>query len=220
MSNASIKHISVSRTARYVVIGNPQAEERWLVVHGYGQLAPRFAQKFASLAGQHRCFVVPEALNRFYVSGFSGKVGATWMTAEDREKDIADNVAYLDVLHLEAGFEFNAVFGFSQGVATLCRWMQHRRPEGARAIFWAGSVAREMEQWSEQDACFLASGSLHYVFGDNDPFFSESKISEQFAILRRLQISFDALRFEGKHVIDKGLLHQLIASSEDIKCAK
>ena len=32
--------------------------------------------------------MAPEGLSRFYLEGFSGKVGATWMTREDRLNDI------------------------------------------------------------------------------------------------------------------------------------
>jgi hypothetical protein len=47
--------------------------------------------------------VAPEGLSRFYFEGgFHGpgsKVGATWMTREDRLAKIEDYVGYLDALH-------------------------------------------------------------------------------------------------------------------------
>src|SRR5881296_4496989 len=128
-------HITTSRTARYYTLGQlgPSTREIWFVCHGYGQLAGRFVRHFEPLAGKTRFMVAPEALSRFYledtaVPASQRKVGATWMTREDRLREIDDYVRYLDALHAEvfARVERGAVtlhlLGFSQGTATACRW--------------------------------------------------------------------------------------------------
>src|ERR1019366_2165212 len=97
-------HIPVQKTARYYTLGQigPEITDVWFACHGYGQLASDFAAEFECIEAPERLIVVPEALSRFYVPAGPGlhgpdaKVGATWMTREDRESEIADYVSYLD----------------------------------------------------------------------------------------------------------------------------
>src|SRR5687768_15552597 len=123
----------VPRTARYATLGpEAGAEEVWLACHGYGQLASRFIRRFGVIGNGRRLVVAPEALSRFYVSGGTGphadgdKVGASWMTREGRDAEIADQVTYLD--HVRKDLLGETVtgapwvgFGFSQGAAVICR---------------------------------------------------------------------------------------------------
>src|ERR1019366_4806806 len=102
-------HIPVQKTARYYTLGQigPEITDVWFACHGYGQLASDFAAEFECIEAPERLIVVPEALSRFYVPAGPGlhgpdaKVGATWMTREDRESEIADYVSYLDELYGE-----------------------------------------------------------------------------------------------------------------------
>src|ERR671913_1620 len=89
----------VPRTARYYTLGPTHGfpRELWIVCHGYGQLASRFVSQFAALDDGTRLIVAPEALSRFYLDPIpkrrneaSPRVGASWMTREDRESEIAD----------------------------------------------------------------------------------------------------------------------------------
>src|SRR5688500_4670112 len=129
-------HLIVSRSARFYTLGSLDESTRdvWIVCHGYAQLASRFVRHFAPIHVPGRLIVAPEALNRFYfdpVFGHHGpdaKVGATWMTREDRLREIADYVGYLDALHSAIFARVDrsraplTVLGFSQGVATATRW--------------------------------------------------------------------------------------------------
>lgn len=94
----NIQFLEVQRTAKIVSLGNIDANttDVWLVVHGYGQLAERFINKFTTLLNESTAIIVPEALQRFYLDGTGGKIGASWMTREERELDIKDNHYYLD----------------------------------------------------------------------------------------------------------------------------
>src|SRR5215831_7445873 len=136
-------HLVVTRTARYFAIGGSggagdaanELRELWIVLHGYGQLAARFLEPFAPLAGPWRRIVAPEGLSRFYLDrsrvgvNTQAGVGATWMTREDRDHEIADQITYLDALLDRLLTDAPSpdvrlcVLGFSQGVATVCRWL-------------------------------------------------------------------------------------------------
>ena len=140
-------HLSVPRTARYYTLGDAgtHVSEVWMVCHGYGQLAQPFLASFERVASPTRRIVAPEALSRFYLdrqpppNDRPPRVGATWMTREDRDHEIADHVAYLDALHdlvrpaLPAAVRLR-VLGFSQGVATVARWLALGRARADQLI--------------------------------------------------------------------------------------
>jgi hypothetical protein len=93
--------IVVPRSARYYTLGPTHGfpREVWIVCHGYGQLASRFLGQFAGLDDGTRLIVAPEALSRFYLDPIperrdqrNPRVGATWMTKEDRDAEIADQL--------------------------------------------------------------------------------------------------------------------------------
>src|SRR5512141_463110 len=119
--------LTVPRTARYSAFGpSPaSADEWWIAIHGYGQLASDFIVQCAALDNGRRLVVAPEALSRFYQGDDNGasapaRVGASWMTREDRLSEIADYLRYLDLLveSLRAGLTAPPpihVLSFSQG---------------------------------------------------------------------------------------------------------
>ena len=97
------RHLSVPRTARYAVMGSFEEalSEVWMVCHGHGQLAARFLSRFIPIGRSDRLFVAPKALSRYYLHPPRGgphapdsPSGATWMTSEDRHREIADGVGY------------------------------------------------------------------------------------------------------------------------------
>ena len=98
-------HLAVERTARYWTLGDESADDVWIVLHGYNQLARRFIRRFTGIAGPDRFVVAPGALSRFYVVAEPGRhtgsslVGASWMTRED----LLDRVAVIDLETLSAG---------------------------------------------------------------------------------------------------------------------
>ncbi len=151
-------HLEVPRTARYWVLGEATAppQEVWFVLHGYGQLAHRFLTRFAAIDDGTRRIIAPEALSRFYVGRESGRhgpaslVGATWMTREDREREIHDYVRYLDRLaeislaDLESEIR-TVVLGFSQGVATAARWTTLGSMRPQRLLLWGDFLPPDLD---------------------------------------------------------------------------
>ena len=93
--------IETKKTARYYTLGTLSENTKtvWFVCHGYGQLANYFLRNFKLLENEKTFVISPEGFHRYYLNGFSGRVGASWMTKEDRLNDIADYVAYLDQLY-------------------------------------------------------------------------------------------------------------------------
>ena len=90
--------LTVPRTARYYTLGTPSEAIRisGSFAMATGSWARYFLRHFSGLDDGKTVVVAPEALSRFYLNGFSGRVGATWMTKEDRLSEIEDQAYYLN----------------------------------------------------------------------------------------------------------------------------
>lgn len=221
-------HLAVTRTARYFAIGGEgepaePIRELWIVCHGYGQLAAKFLEPFVPLATPWRRIVAPEGLSRFYLErsrvgvNTNADVGATWMTREDRDHEIADQVAYLDALldHLEpegpaSGVRLR-VLGFSQGVATVSRWLvraRRARPDGV--ILWAGSFPGDVDR--ELFASRLAGAPVVFVVGTRDELTSWVRADEEVGRFTAAGINARFVTFNGGHRLDNATLATIAAS--------
>jgi predicted esterase len=213
------QHITVPRSARYALLGSLDADlsEVWIVCHGHGQLAARFLTRFLPLERDDRLIVAPEALSRYYLTApTSGAhspgsaVGATWMTSEDREAEIEDYVTYLDCLyeHIFARVSRSSVrlwiLGFSQGVATVTRWITRSKINADRVVLWSGSLPPELKK---VDATALTAGApLTVVSGRRDEYATPERVIAQRDMLTGLGLTFEMVSFDGGHEIDAATL--------------
>lgn len=214
-------HLSVRKTARYFTLGNPgpDIDDVWFACHGYGQLASEFAKEFECIQTPRRLVVVPEALSRYYIStgpGFhspDAKIGATWMTREDRDAEIADYVAYLDELYAEmfAIVDREAVkvtvLGFSQGGATANRWLTRGTARADRLLMWGSLLASDSDL--EKSAAFFRNVSLTIVHGTRDQFAETGMISNYEKLMQTASIPYDIITFNGGHRMDRETLRLL-----------
>lgn len=209
------KNIAISKTARYYIMGKPSAKINsvWFVLHGYGQLAEDFLKYFEPIKNETLLIIAPEALNRFYIKGFSGKIGSTWMTKEDRENEIKDYVNYLDAVYddiIKFGLLSKiktTVLGFSQGTVTACRWISKGKSKVDRLILWGGGVPPDIDlELSEE---LFNSLQLTIVVGDKDEFISAEQIGKEEQRLKKNNIKYSLIVFEGKHIIKKEILLNL-----------
>ncbi|HJS43280.1 MAG TPA: hypothetical protein VJ755_07385 [Gemmatimonadales bacterium] len=211
--------LTTVRTARYFTLGSLQeATDVWIVCHGYGQLAARFLERFRAIADQQRCVVAPEGLSRFYLSESPAerRVGASWMTKEDRLHEIDDYVRYLDALQRQVaeGKAKVTALGFSQGTATVCRWAAL----GAGAlidqlIIWGGEVPPDLDLTDRRAAERLRNSRLTLVYGDRDEYFTPKVVAATEARLREHDIPYERVLYDGGHEIDQATLSRLASSS-------
>lgn len=213
--------LAVERSARVYTLGAPTAPDVWVVLHGYGQLAARFIKHFAVLAGQHRAVVAPEALNRFYLdaprvggpTAAERRVGTTWMTREDRDAEIADYVAYLDRVCsvIAPNAQRLTVLGFSQGVATACRWVALGTAPVQRLILWAGPVPPDLD--ARRLAQRMGSTPIEIVLGSKDELAGARVVDDELALLSEAGVLHRLVHFDGGHTIDPAVLARLAASA-------
>jgi predicted esterase len=209
------QELTFSYRARYFRSGaiDSSTREVWFVIHGYGQLAGYFIHKFRALEAHNICVIAPEALSRFYLESVqpsgrpNDRVGATWMTKENRQMDIANYVNYLDQLYEKEIGALNVpvtVLGFSQGAATVSRWVTNGNVRFRRLILWAGILPPDMN--FEAAHGILKDKETYLVYGKQDPFLADSRFAEMDLLSAKLGITPQRILFDGKHDIDEQTL--------------
>jgi len=135
--------LPVAQEQRVDVLGElgTKTREVWIALHGYGQLVAYFQRHFRTCVTEQRAFVFPQGQHKFYLNGVSGRVGASWMTKDEREKDIENQRRYLsEVMRFVRKQCPNARFhlvGFSQGVATGMRFLGYSPEAFTSVLAWA-----------------------------------------------------------------------------------
>lgn len=211
-------YIDFEYRANYFIQGTPgpHIQQIWFVLHGYGQLAKYFLRKFAVLDDGRHLIVAPEGLSKFYLEGFSGKVGATWMTKEERETDIRNYITYLNKLGKEIIRQNEApnasitVLGFSQGAATASRWASDTDLQIERFILWAGIFPEDLNFKKASEK--LAKTRNYLVVGSNDELLTKKRREEQMLIFEKLNIKPEMISFQGGHDINQEVLKGFLIS--------
>ena len=173
--------------------------------HGYAQRAEDMMDTLQALPGSDAWTLVSvQALHRFYTRGDQNVV-ASWMTRQDRDEAIADNVAYvdrvLDRVAIEIGNQFTELIpdiyflGFSQGVAMAYRAALMGRHRAAGVIAVGGDVPPDVksvpaERWPR----------LLIAAGATDHWYTPDKVAADEAFLTDHRVAFDTLRYDAGHV--------------------
>ncbi len=132
---------------------------------------------------------------------FYGDVVASWMTKEDRLNDIQDYVAYLNKIvetFTQPGQNIT-LFGFSQGVATACRWLADGNIQPNQLVLWAGTFPQDIDlkrtsKKMESMRCYLA-------FDESDPFRNEASWQKQLSFIDKIGVNPVQFRFDGGHSV-------------------
>jgi predicted esterase len=211
-------HLAVTRTARYFTLGDPAtAQHVWFALHGYGQLAEKFIGYLATLASDSRLIVAPEALSRFYLDQGRGPPGASWMTREDRDHEITDYVGYLDALSAEIRGRCvpsarSYGLGFSQGVATLGRWMDRGVAKHDAYCMWAGTLPQELDLTQPHPA--LAGRKVALAIGQRDEYLTAEWLETENRRLTPVAGEIRRFTFAGAHRLDRTVLAEVAAFLE------
>ncbi len=215
------RHLRVQRTARLFFLGDPgpATRELWIACHGYGQLAGSFAVALEALRSKERVVVAPEALSRFYLDdpakrhGPDSSIGASWMTREDREREIADYVEYLDAVADAVSAETSRPLrvtglGFSQGAATVCRWAALGRTKLARLVVWGGTLPNDLPA---NGSALFRGADVVLVGGRKDKLATPEALERDQVTLSERAIAARVMWHEGGHSLSSSLLRELAA---------
>ena len=209
----------MKRTARYFTLGNSSGvAEVWFACHGYGQLAARFLEKLRVLDDGRRYLVAPEGLSRFYLSesATERRVGATWMTREDRLAEIDDYVGYLDAVYADVFASIDRpnvtvhALGFSQGTSTVSRWAALGKAQIDRLTLWGGEVPPDLDLSVDTVVSRLRGVQLALVHGRSDEYITPKVVSGIVERLRQHTIPYEEIPFDGGHELNEAVLRRLV----------
>lgn len=204
-------HITISKTARYYTQGTLSGNTKHILValHGWGMSVKDFIASLQPLLTNETFIVAPEALNRFYLKGTGGQVGATWMTKEDRLNEIKDYISYLDTLYNLLGLDVQGAkvtaLGFSQGASTVTRWVNAGNCRVDNVIVYAGEVAPELLPLA--DTAALKHTRNYFVCGTHDQIFTPPLVAEM--RIKYADMNFTEFEFTGRHEINTDVLKKI-----------
>ena len=144
-----------------------------------------------------------QALNRFYTRG-DAKVVANWMTRQDRDLAIADNIAYVNAAlnqalrteHSALSTQHFVFVGFSQGVAMAYRAALLGTRPVAGVIALAGEIPPELTAGAPPRQPWP---KVLIGVGDKEEWYSRDKVEQDQAFLESRGVPHAIERFEGGH---------------------
>ena len=172
--------------------------------HGYAESAADVLAQVRQIpaAAAWTC-VAPQALHRFYDRRHE-RVMASWMTREDRDLAIADNLMYLSrVLGAVDASAPLVYLGFSQGASMAYRTaiLGGRAASGVVAI--AGDIPPEVK---------AASGArwppVLVAAGTRDEWFN-ARVAADVTFLRSIGAAHDVVRYDAAHEWTDELRHAI-----------
>jgi len=193
--------IATGTHGRYVI--EPPASPGpvpWLVgFHGYGEGAEAQLERMRRIPGADRWLLLSiQGLHRFYQRR-ANEVVASWMTRQDRELAIGDNLAYVNAVLAALDREYPGapslvLAGFSQGVAMTFRAAVglSRRVDGVIAA--GGDVPPELLP----DALARVSQAL-VCHGTRDEFYTKAIFERDVQRLRDATVIVQPVEFDGGH---------------------
>lgn len=167
--------------------------------HGYGEDAEIQLERLRAIAGSEGWLVVSiQALHRFY-DRRTDRVVASWMTRQDRDAAIADNLAYvatcLDAVSAQWPTIPRIVFaGFSQGVAMAFRAAVNTTGGAAGVIAVGGDIPPELTSGELQ----RISGAL-LARGISDAWYKTEKLVEDQSRLSNCSVHVRTVEFDAGH---------------------
>lgn len=177
------------------------ADSRGLLVvfHGYGMSASAMLEEVEAIPGLDAWTVVSvQGLYRFYDSR-TREVVASWMTRQDRELAIADNIAFVgDVVGRVRGSRQGAgplvYLGFSQGTAMAYRAAAGVDPPCHGVVALGGDVPPELAEKG-----LAACPPVMIGRGLADEWYGEDKVEADLRLLNSLGCETQVVRFAGGH---------------------
>jgi predicted esterase len=208
----SVHHIAATVHGRYLV-ERPAGTARLPMLvgfHGYGERAEDMLAALQRIRGDRPWLLVSvQALNRFYTK--SQAIVANWMTREDRDRAIDDNINYVaGVIAAVRGEQLVTdvivYAGFSQGVAMAYRaaaFASSRAgdiPAAAGGIMLAGDVPPDV-------APHLATiPRLLLGRGSTDDWYTEGKAAADLEHMSKAGLVPDVHVFDGGHIWDESFV--------------
>jgi predicted esterase len=201
MGDAPLVRTLPARTlGRYLIDSGRADGPRPLLLgfHGYGENPEKHLAELQRIPGAEAALrVAVQALHRF-MNTRTNEIVASWMTRQDREQAIADNVDYVAsvlaaVEHEHPGDGRRVFVGFSQGTAMAYRAAARAGRPVAGLIVLGGDVPPELADDRNPLPPVLIGR------GTRDTWYTEAKMAADLELLRRRDVPAETLVFDGGH---------------------
>ena len=197
-----VRTITAATHGRYLVVppANHDGPAGLLVgFHGYAEPAAAAMERLQTIPGSGAWRLVAiQGLNRFY-RGRSRDVVAGWMTREDRELAIADNITFvstvLDAVAREWGSEEHLLFvSFSQGAAMAYRAACAAVRPVSGVITLGGDVPPELDR-----AALARIPAVLIGRGLRDEWYTAPKLDQDAQRLREAGVDVSVVPLDAGH---------------------
>ncbi|MEM8509368.1 MAG: esterase [Bacteroidota bacterium] len=185
----------------------------WITFHGMGYLSRYFLKPFRVLDEKENYLIAPQAPSKYYLDEMFRRVGANWLTREDTPREIENVLNYVDKVW-EAENITNTknviLFGFSQGVSIVTRWLARKRIPCQKLVLYAGGIPNEL---TPDDFKFLTAHATEVllIYGDKDPYLNEERIAAEIKKADTLfGSSVQTILFKGGHHLQEELLQKIL----------
>jgi predicted esterase len=183
-----------ARTHGRVLVRRGDPRRLLVGFHGYAESAEMHLRELLQIrAAADWTVVAVQALNRFY-NRRTPEVVASWMTSQDREQTIEDNLLYVRSVVMDFGSVDRLVFaGFSQGAAMAYR-AAAAMPSDALLILGGDVPPDVVAQKRVQLLPPVLVGR-----GSGDEWFTAEKLEKDLSFLREAAERVETCLFEGGH---------------------
>lgn len=198
MKKPQIEHFETTINGRYILqIPSGKTPIPLLIgFHGYGETAEKQLEMMNQIPGINSWFCGSiQALHPFYNA--KGELGASWMTSQDRELRIKENVHYVNsvISKIKETYPANDILvyhGFSQGTAMACRAAILGDHEPAGVILLGGDIPPELNSLDKMRKILIARGK-------KDRFYNQEKWRADIDRINQLNLDYKLCEFDGGH---------------------
>ena len=209
-----VKTVSYSHTNSYETLFEltDKTKNIWVCFHGLGYLSKYFKKYFEDFDPERHYVITLQAPSKFYIGNKFKHVGACWLTKEDTQQEIENNLNYVtEVLKAENILQDRRItlFGYSQGVSMATRFLKQYHYPITSLILHSGSIPVELTREDGLHFKKYCSRVIH-IAGTNDEYSTEE-------IEKREKAKIDLLfgkdceiyRPDIKHVVHVPLLNKI-----------
>lgn len=207
------KQVSYQTTNSYTSRNELTASTKnvWISCHGLGYLSRYFSLYFAQLSAEENYIIAPQAPAKYYQKQDFKHVGASWLTKEDTLQETQNVLKYLDAVFAEENIPNNKrliLFGYSQGVSVITRWMASRQLECDTLVLHSGAIPKEL---TAEDFRFIKNTDVKLLYGTEDEYLNEKRIASETVRAEELfgKQHLEIIPFEGKHEVNRELIQKI-----------
>lgn len=212
------KQVSYRSTNSYMTLNEngPNTKNVWVVFHGIGYLSRYFLKYFKDVDEKENYIIAPQAPSKYYLNGEYKHVGASWATREQTAMEMENVMNYLEEIYNQenlAEVQNLILFGYSQGVSIVTRWVARKKLRCSKIILNSGRIPKELKP---SDFAFLEGTEVSFVYGKEDPFVNEEFLeTEEMRIRELFPKNLRLIAFDGGHEVNKEIINKSSTSRID-----